>query len=69
MLPCLASRSVRTAKIAGFLATFDGVKFHEDFTVFCSIGATALGKVNQFRRGNEIALHDAIARKADTYLQ
>lgn len=38
-------------------------------TVFCSIGATVLGKVNQVRRGNEIALHDAIARKADTYLQ
>jgi hypothetical protein len=59
----------KRAKIADFLASFDGVKFLGDFTVFCSIGATVLGKVNQVRRGNEIALHDAIARKADTYLQ
>ena len=40
----------KRAKIADFLASFDGVKFLGDFTVFCSIGATALGKVNQVRR-------------------
>ena len=36
--------------------------------MFCSIGATVLSKVNRFRRGNEIVLHDAVARKCDTYL-
>ena len=58
----------KRAKIAAFLATFDDVKFLGDFTMFCAIGATVLGKVNQFRRGNEIVLHDAIARKRGTYL-
>ena len=58
----------KTAKIMDDILQDGDWKAFIDWTITNPIGATVLSQVSQFRRGNQIALDNAIARKCRTYL-
>jgi hypothetical protein len=58
----------KTAKIMDDILQDGDWKAFIDWTITNPIGASVLSQVSQFRRGNQIALDNAIARKCRTYL-